>query len=151
LAELTAGDAAALASLRKDISLVDYETVFTGKSSADFADPNVYRSLVGDFAAVTFSKELSPPEIGGIVPGMFSIAREIGFTFIQALREVVAEFQNNRTTPLLTLLKGKSGEIDPAAFAPIGGLVLDLNSAIEGLDDVRAIRTEVVPIFRAGG
>ena len=143
LAELAANDVAGLAALRKDISLADYETIFTGKSSADFTDPAVYRSLVGDFDAVNFPNELTPPEIGGIVPGMFSIAREIGFTFIQALRDVVAEFQNNRTNPLLTLLKGKSGEIDPAAFAPISGLVLDLNSAIEGLDDVRAIRTDI--------
>lgn len=143
LAALAAGDKAALATLRQDISLADYETVFTGKSSADFADPDIYRSLVGDFEAVTFPSELTPPEIGGIVPGMFLISHEIGFTFIQALRDVVAEFQNNRTNPLLTLLKGKSGEINEAAFAPITNLVLDLNSAIEGLDDVRAIRNDI--------
>jgi len=143
LAELTTGDKAALSALRHEIGLTDYETVFTGKSSADFADPTVYRALVGDFEAVTFPSELSPPEIGGIVPGMFSISREIGFTFIQALRDVVAEFQNNRTNPLLTLLKGKSGEIDDKAFAPITDLVLNLNDAIEGLDDVRAIRTDI--------
>lgn len=143
LGELAAGDHAGLAALRAEISLADYETIFTGKSSADFGDPNVYRSLVGDFDAVKFSSELTPPEIGGIVPGMFSIAQEIGFTFVQALRDVVAEFQNNRTNPLLTLLKGKSGEIDPTAFAPISALVSDLNDAIEGLDDVRAIRTDI--------
>ena len=143
LSQLAAGDKSALAELRKEISLADYETVFTGKSSADFTDPAVYQALVGDFDAVTFPDELTPAEIGGIVPGMFSIAREIGFTFIQALRDVVAEFQNNRTNPLLTLLKGKSGEIDPAKFAPISGLVTDLNTAIEGLDDVRAIRTDI--------
>lgn len=143
LGELAAGDHAGLAALRAEISLTDYETIFTGKSSADFGDPNVYRSLVGDFDAVTFPTELTPPDIGGIVPGMFSIAREIGFTFVQALRDVVAEFQNNRTNPLLTLLKGKSGEIDPAAFAPISALVSNLNDAIESLDDVRAIRTDI--------
>jgi putative ATP-dependent endonuclease of the OLD family len=143
LAKLAEGDRAALAMLRQDISLADYETVFTGKSSADFADPTVYRSLVGNFEAVTFPSELTPPEIGGIVPGMFSISHEIGFTFIQALRDVVAEFQNNRTNPLLTLLKGKSGKINEATFAPISGLVRDLNSAIEGLNDVRAIRTDI--------
>ncbi|WP_108816846.1 ATP-dependent nuclease [Loktanella sp. Alg231-35] len=143
LSELAAGDETALAALRQEISLADYETVFTGKSSADFADPAVYRSLVGDFEAVMFPNELTPPEIGGIVPGMFSISNEIGFTFIQALRDVVAEFQNNRTNPLLTLLKGKSGEIDEAAFAPITKLVLDLNSSIEELDDVSAIRHDI--------
>ncbi|HDZ81320.1 MAG TPA: DUF2813 domain-containing protein [Roseobacter sp.] len=143
LAELTPGDTAALAALRQEIDITDYETVFTGKSSADFTDPTVYRTLVGDFEAVTFPSELTPPEIGGIVPGIFSISREIGFTFIQALRDVVSEFQNNRTNPLLTLLKGKSGEIDDAAFAPITDLVLNLNDAIEGLDDVRTIRTDI--------
>ena len=143
LAELTPGDTAALAALRQEVDITDYETVFTGKSSADFTDPTVYRTLVGDFEAVTFPSELTPPEIGGIVPGIFSISREIGFTFIQALRDVVSEFQNNRTNPLLTLLKGKSGEIDDAAFAPITDLVLNLNDAIEGLDDVRTIRTDI--------
>lgn len=143
LAELATGDKAALSALRHEISLTDYETVFTGKSSADFADPTVYRALVGDFEAVTFPSEVTPPEIGGIVPGMFSISREIGFTFIQALCDVVAEFQNNRTNPLLTLLKGKSGEIDDKAFAPINDLVLNLNDTIEGLEDVRAIRTDI--------
>lgn len=143
LGELAAGDHAGLAALRAEITLADYETIFTGKSSADFGDPNVYRSLVGDFDTVTFPMELTPPEIGGIVPGMFSIAREIGFTFVQALRDVVAEFQNNRTNPLLTLLKGKSGEINPTAFAPISALVSDLNDAIERLDDVREIRTDI--------
>lgn len=113
LGELAVGDHAALAALRNEMSLADYETIFTGKSSADFYDPDVYRSLVGDFDAVAFPTELTSPGIGGIVPGMFSISREIGFTFVQALRDVVAEFQNNRTNPLLTLLKGKSGEIDP--------------------------------------
>jgi len=143
LAQLAAGDQAALAAIRKEIGLADYETVFTGKSTTDFTDPAIYRMLVGDFDEVVFPDQLTPPEIGGVVPGMFSIAREIGFTFIQALRDVVAEFQNNRTNPLLTLLKSKSGAIDPAAFAPISNLVLDLNSAIEGLDDVRSIRTDI--------
>lgn len=143
LGELAAGDHAGLAALRSEMSLADYETIFTGKSSADFCNPYVYRSLVGDFDAVIFPTELTSPDIGGIVPGMFSIAREIGFTFVQALRDVVAEFQNNRTNPLLTLLKGKSGEIDPTAFAPISALVSNLNNAIEGLEDVRAIRTDI--------
>ncbi|MBS1051187.1 ATP-dependent endonuclease [Gluconobacter japonicus] len=143
LGELAARDHSGLATLRREISLADYETVFTGKSSADFSDPNAYRALVGDFDTVTFPTELTPPDIGGIVPGMFSISREIGFTFVQALRDVVAEFQNNRTNPLLTLLKGKSGEIDPTAFAPISDLVSNLNTAIEGLEDVCAIRTDI--------
>lgn len=143
LSELGLGDSAGLATLRKTITLADYETVFTGKSTADFTNPATYRTLVGDFDAVTFPDELSPPEIGGPIPAIFSISREIGFTFVQALRDVVAEFQNNRTNPLLTLLKSKSGEIDPVTFQPITTLVENLNAAIEGLPDVGAIRADI--------
>jgi putative ATP-dependent endonuclease of the OLD family len=143
LSELEAGDKPALAALRKAITIADYETIFTGKSAADFIDPATYAALVGDFDTVVFPKELSNPDIGGLIPGMLSISREVSFTFVQALRDVVADFQNNRTNPLLTLLKGKSGEIDPSAFQPITKLVKDLNEAIEGLPDVGAIRADI--------
>ncbi len=143
LSELGAGDKASLAALRTTITIADYETIFTGKSAADFTDPAIYRALVGDFDAVQFPEELSNPAIGGLIPGMLSISREVSFTFVQALRDVVADFQNNRTNPLLTLLKGKSGDIDPSAFQPITQLVRNLNTAIENLPDVGAIRTDI--------
>jgi len=143
LAELEAGDVAGLTALRETITISDYETIFTGKSTADFADEEQYKAIVGDFAAVQFPEELSPPEIGGKIPGTLSVAKEISFTFVQALRDVIAEFQNNRTNPLLTLLRNKSGEIDRAALEPISELVLGLNTAIEGLDDVIQVRTDI--------
>jgi len=143
LSELDVGDNEGLATLRTTISLEDYETIFTGKSAADFSDPVVYKALVGDFEAVQFPDELSNPDIGGAIPGMLSISQEVCFTFVQALRDVVADFQNNRTNPLLTLLKSKSGEIDPDAFQPITFLVKNLNEAIEGLPDVGAIRADI--------
>lgn len=143
LAELKEGDQVGLAAIRKAITVADYETHFTGKSDADFTDPAVYEALVGDFERVRFSQELNPPEIGAKIPGIMSISREISFTFVQALRDVVADFQNNRTNPLLTLLKSKSGEINPALFAPITDLVKNLNVAIEELPDVVGIRSDI--------
>ncbi|PHR19433.1 MAG: ATP-dependent endonuclease [Sphingopyxis sp.] len=143
LSEVELGDHAALTEVRSKISIDDYETIFTGKSEADFTNPETYRALVGDFEAAQFPSDLSNPSIGGLIPGMLSISREVSFTFVQALRDVVADFQNNRTNPLLTLLKGKSGEIDPSAFEPITELVKNLNSAIEGLSDVSEIRADI--------
>lgn len=143
LSELDAGDIAGLAALRAAITIADYETLFTGKSTADFLDPASYRDIVGDFDAVVFPAELTNPDLGGALPGTLSITREVCFTFVQALRDVVSDFQNNRTNPLLTLLKGKSGEIDSASFRPITALVKDLNEAIEGLPDVGTIRTDI--------
>lgn len=143
LFQLEEGNRAGLADILQALTIDDYETVLTGKSSADFTDPAVYTTLVGDFESVKFSDELDPPVIGGRIPGTFSIIKEVSFTFVQALRDVVADFQNNRTNPLLTLLKSKSGAINPAEFGPITTKVKDLNAAIEALSDVREIRADI--------
>lgn len=143
LAGLPEGDVAALAALRAKITADDYEVIFTGKSEADFTDPAVYTSLVGDFENVRFPDEAFPPEMGGKISGIMAVSKEVCFTFVQALRDVVADFQNNRTNPLLTLLKSKSGQIDPKDFAPITQMVENLNDAIEGLPDVETIRNDI--------
>jgi putative ATP-dependent endonuclease of OLD family len=143
LSQLEAGDQAGLSAIRDAITLDDYETIFTGRSEADFNDPAVYQEIVGDFENANCSEELENPSIGAKVPGIFSITSEISFTYIQALRDVVSDFQNNRTNPLLTLLKRKSGDIDPAIFQPIAEKVKELNDSIEGLNDVQAVRTDI--------
>lgn len=143
LAALCDFDLDGLAAIRQTITVDDYETLFTGRSEADFSNPAVYKSLVGDFENCIFSAEVDDPRIGSRVPAFLSVAKEVSFTFIQALRDVVAEFHNNRTNPLLTLLKSKSGEIAPAAMAPIVTQVQALNTSIEALDDVQEVRSNI--------
>ncbi len=143
LSQLAEGDHAGLAAILNTITLDDYETVFTGKSTADFSDPATYQALVGDFAAVQFPEELHPAGLGGRIPGIMSVSKEVCFTFIQALRDVVSEFQGQRTNPLLTLLRSKSGEIDPAVLVPITERVKALNMEIEALPDVGEIRADI--------
>ncbi|MBS4086656.1 MAG: AAA family ATPase [Gammaproteobacteria bacterium] len=143
LAALDVFDDEELKEIRNTITIDDYETVFTGRSSADFSDPSVYQSLVGDFDTCIFSAETEFPEVGAKVPGFLSVTKEVSLTFIQALRDVVAEFHNNRTNPLFALLKSKSGEIDPVSMLPITEMVRDLNASIEGLEDVQSVRNHI--------
>ncbi|WP_428422690.1 AAA family ATPase [Methylibium sp.] len=143
LAQLDDWDMAGLTAIRQTITIADYETLFTGRSEADFCNPAVYKELVGDFDACIFRPEVDDPRVGARVPVYLSVAKEVSFTFIQALRDVVAEFHNNRTNPLLTLLKAKSGDIAPAVMAPIVEKVLDLNTAIEELEDVQTVRSNI--------
>lgn len=143
LAQLDDGDMAGLAAIRQTITIADYETLFTGRSDADFCNPTVYKELAGDFDACIFLSEVDDPRIGARLPVYLSVAKEVSFTFIQALRDVVAEFHNNRTNPLLTLLKAKSGDITPAVMAPIVEKVQDLNAAIEELEDVQTVRSDI--------
>lgn len=143
LAALDDWDMAGLEAIRSAITIADYETWITGRSEADFGDPAVYQSIVGDFERCVFSAETEDPRIGTRVPVYLSVAKEVSFTFVQALRDVVAEFHNNRTNPLLTLLKRKSGEIPAATMAPIVAKVLDLNASIEALEDVQTVRSNI--------
>jgi len=143
LSQLAEGDHAGLVAILNPVTIDDYETLFTGRSDADFNDAAFYKEVVGDFDNVKFSDETEFPAIGARVPSILSIAKEISFTFVQALRDVVAEFHNNRTNPLLTLLKSKSGDINPALFKPITDKVKDLNDSIEGLPDVQMVRTDI--------
>ena len=143
LARLDDGDIAGLAAIRQGITIADYETIFTGRSEADFGSEAVYREVVGDFDNCVFSEETEYPQLGAKVPLFLSVSSEVSFTFIQALRDVVAEFHNNRTNPLLTLLKSKGGEIAPETLAPIVAKVQDLNASIEALEDVQTVRSNI--------
>lgn len=149
LAALQDFDAAGMNAILDRITIEDYETLFTGKSAADFSDPAVYRRIVGDFDNAVFGSDVEYPELGARIPGTLSVAKEVSFTFIQALRDVVSEFHNNRTNPLLTLLKSKSGQIDPLQFQPIVDRARQLNTAIEGLNDVQTVRSDIVQTIHA--
>lgn len=143
LSQLTSGDHVGLATIRNSITIADYETIFTGRSTGDFVDPNFYKAVVGDFDAVKFNDVLHPPEIGATLPKQLSIAKEISFSFVPALRDVVRDFQENRPNPLRNLLKSKSGAIDLTAFEVIADKVVDLNQSIEKWPDVGVITEDI--------
>ncbi len=144
LSKLPPGDEVALSGLQASITIDNYETVFTGKSTADFNDPKVYKTIVGDFAAVVFPTLMHPSEVGAKLPALLSVSNEVAFTHVQALRDVVSDFKANRTNPLLTLLKSKTGELDAAQIAPITAMVRNLNAGIEQLKDVQLVRTDIL-------
>ncbi len=143
LSTLAPGDSLGLQRVRRSISIDDYETIITGKSSADFDDPLVYQSIVGNFQDVVFPSEMHNSIIGGRVPPILSMSNEVAFTFVQALRDVVSEFHNNRTNPLFKLLRDKSHELNQEEFQPIVNQVDTLNTSIESLSDVKEVRADI--------
>jgi len=143
LADLPPGDIGAMEIIRQAMTIEDYEAVFTGRSDADFSDDTTYRELAGDFENCVFSKNLDDPRVGVRLPQILSLTKQISLTYIQALRDVVSEFRNSRSNPLFTLLKSKSGDVDPATMAPIVTHVSTLNAEIEALVEVQAVRTDI--------
>lgn len=147
LSELSIGDSEALEKVLSEITpnnLRDtYETFITGKGTADFSDPEIYNELVGDFDSTIFPHEFDQSKYGAPVNKQLSLAKEISFTFIKALRDVVSDFQNNRTNPLLSLLRKKSDEINPDDYKSIVDKIDELNTEIETLPDVEGIKTDI--------
>lgn len=143
LASLADGDHAGMNSILSAMTTDDYETIFTGRSTADFNDEAFYKSVVGDFETAVFNDELEFPELGATLPKQLAVSKELSFTFIQALRDVVSDFQNNRSNPLRALLRNKSGDVDAVAFAVITEKVRELNESIETWPDVQEISGDI--------
>ncbi|WP_032697487.1 AAA family ATPase [Pseudomonas syringae] len=142
LAALSAGDKAGLATLQESMTVDDYEVWFTGRSDVDFTAPARYREIVGDFDNVWFPA-LDSKLIGTKIPHQLSVAKEVSFTFVKALRDVVSDFNGNRQNPLLNLLTRKSQEIDKSKYETITNTVKSLNLDIEALQDVQDVRGDI--------
>lgn len=143
LSDLAVGDRTGLQAVLNTISINDYETLITGRSTANFSNDEEYRAIVGDFDNVSFPSEVSNLQIGTKLGNYFSIYDDISFTYIKALRDVVSDFHNNRTNPLLQLLKAKSGAINHQDFETIVATVQALNKDIESLSDVSQVRSDI--------
>src|SRR5690606_33744278 len=82
LSELKEGDKKGLDTLLQSLTIKDnYETFFTGKSTADFNDPEMYKELVGDFDKVKFPATIDASKFGSKIPHQLSVSREVSFTF----------------------------------------------------------------------
>ncbi|EAO2081608.1 ATP-dependent endonuclease [Salmonella enterica] len=143
LSKINPGDIDSLNEILNGITIDDYETILVGKGAVDLSDSSNYKIIVGDFDNASFPKNLNHPDLGVKLPNILNIPNEVSLTFIKALRDVVSDFHNNKTNPLLTLLKRKSGEISSTDFKPIADLVRNLNSEIEKFPDICTVSTDI--------
>lgn len=95
-----------------------------------------------------YFQKLNHPELGVKLPNILNIPNEVSLTFIKALRDVVSDFHNNKTNPLLTLLKRKSGEISSTDFKPIADLVRNLNTEIEKFPDICTVSSDIATTIK---
>ncbi|MFS7249660.1 ATP-dependent endonuclease [Rahnella rivi] len=143
LSTLIPGDKNGLKKELENISIDDYETVFTGRSSSDFCNEVNYSKIVGDFEKVIFPPKIDQSLTGITVPFQISIAKEVSFNYIKALRDVVSEFNNSKLNPLLNLLRTKSETLELDKYEEITKDAIELNKKIEALDDVVNIRNDI--------
>lgn len=154
LSTLATGDHEGLSALQETITLVDYERVLLGKMSVDLTDSDQYARIVGDFDKVIFpstTHNAAPDfaaEIGIPVQRDMSLWREFSLSYVPALRNVVADFNDPRKNPLRTLLSVKSEEIPEGDFEEILEKVRELNESIEDRDDVQDVTRGIQKTFK---
>ncbi len=136
LAEIPHGDFVELERVRSEIKISDYEVIFTGRSYADFYDKEIYKKIVGDFDKCIFPDKIDVKDVGWNLGRQISLSKDVSFTFIKALRDVVSDFSGSKRNPLLELLELKSENLNDEDYEKIIDDVISLNSEIELLPDV---------------
>lgn len=151
---LADGDHKGLSALQETITLDDYERVLLGKMSVDLTDHDQYTRIVGDFNEAIFPSTQNgtapdfTAEIGIPIQRDMSLWREFSLSYVPALRNVVADFNDTRKNPLRTLLSVKSEEIPEGDFDEILEKVRELNESIENRDDVREVTRDIQKTFK---
>lgn len=120
------------------ITIEQYESIFTGRSTGDFSDNQVYEDIVGDFENQDFP---DPDEEDTSIIGVkvSNLHNEVSCTFAKALRDVVADLRGYRDNPLLGLLRGSEKNIEVEDAQKIIDGVAGLNKDISELDEITRI------------
>jgi len=122
-----------------EISIDQYEAVFTGRATADFLDDDVYKELVGDFESHTYPNP-DDDDSSKLGDKMFqALHSEVSCTFVKALRDVIADLRNYRNSPLLNLLRGTEKKIEFEDEKKILEQISTLNTNISNLQEIRNI------------
>lgn len=129
----------------KEITLNDYESVFSCRVSADFNDDRQYKLLIGDFENGIFP---NPEEdnnflLGNISTHITLIKKEVSCTYVKALRNVIAELKQKKSSPLLQLLRGTTNDIEVSEAKVIKKQVKNLNSDISELYEVSELTKKI--------
>ncbi|WP_417437019.1 ATP-dependent nuclease [Idiomarina abyssalis] len=125
-----------------EITIEDYEPVFSGRANANFLCEGTYRNLVGDFHNFVFP---DPDDRNFMAYGvkLSPLHEEVSFTFVKALRDVVSDLKNYRNSPLIALLKGLESEISEQDAENITTLISEVNDSISELDEIKKVSSGI--------
>ncbi|MGM1435854.1 ATP-dependent nuclease [Bacillus cereus group sp. BceL295] len=134
-----------LDEILKSITVNDYETVFTCRVNADFNDEQMYKELVGDFEQGIFPnpEDDNTNILGNISPHITLIKKEVSCTFVKALRNVIAELKQRKSSPLLKLLRGTANDIEIEEADAIKKQIKTLNKNISELEEIDILTKKI--------
>lgn len=129
--------------IRNNISLSDYEFYYTARSQADFTNPDVYKSIVGDFEQSTYQNpDEDDARILGTKVDILSVWQHISVVFIDALRDAEAELRKPKN-PIRRVFDTIQGEIKKEDKESIQVKIKDLNNAIASIPQINNIGQKI--------
>jgi predicted ATP-dependent endonuclease of OLD family len=130
----------------ESITIGNYESVIRGRGTGDFSDDALYQICVGDFEKRIFP---DPNEDDAAVLGTpvnhSELLKDFSCTFVKAMRDVVEDLKNPKTSPLLHLLRkeDKSKINSESILDKIRGLNEDINDLTEVKNLTTGISTSI--------
>ncbi len=138
-----AKDISSFNAIRSEIKLADYEFFYTARSQADFTDPIVYKSIVGDLENGKYADpdnaDLSI--IGGKL-NILDVWSHISISFIDALRDVNLEMKKPRN-PIRRIIDSIQTEIKLEDITTIKEQVKALNKSIMEVKQISNIGSKI--------
>ncbi|BBA76404.1 MULTISPECIES: AAA family ATPase [Bacillus] len=130
--------------LKTKITIDDYESIFTFRGEANFADEKVYENIIGNFSKIEFPDPKNDDKrlIGETTSFITSMRKEMVCTYIKALRNVVNDLKG-RKSPLLTLLRGEAKELELSEINEMKTKIQELNNLIGTMDEITDLSTRV--------
>jgi putative ATP-dependent endonuclease of OLD family len=124
------------------ITIENYESVFRGGGTGDFADDIVYQAYVGNFESRIFPDPNGEDfAVLGTPVSHTELLKDFSCTFVKAMRDVVEDLKNPKTSPLLHLLrKEDKSNINGAGILTT---IQDLNQQINQLEEVQRLTTGI--------
>lgn len=125
--------------VRNSISLSDYEFIYTARSQADFTNPELYKSVVGDFEQGTYhNPDEDDARILGTKIDILGVWQHISVVFIDALRDAESELRKPQN-PIRRVFDSIQGTIDKEDKESIRAKIRDLNVTISSISQINNI------------
>ncbi|MBD2845458.1 AAA family ATPase [Paenibacillus sp. IB182496] len=124
------------------LKINNYESVLYGRGTADFSKDEVYSSIVGNFTNFNFpDPDNEDSSLLGTPANQYIFKNDFACTYAKALRDVIGDLKNPRTSPLLRLLSNLN--INETSTETVSNTIRDLNWHITNLPEIRELATGV--------
>lgn len=130
-------------AVRRNISLLDYEFLYTVRSQADFTDDEIYKKIVGDFEE---GDAPNPDDEDSCIIGtkvdILDIWKHISLEFIDALRDAQGELRKPKN-PLRRIFDVVNQEVDSKTIDSIKDKIRELNQSLSDIPQIQNIGNDV--------